>query len=1010
MKDQHQEQNRKQNQPHELSSLLSRRDLLRYAGCGAIALSQLELLASAQAQRRGGRPPHLLAGPGSGTLQLPFWSDAGWSQPEYYETIQAGRRSQPRTVQYADVNHDGQDELLARGPKGLLVNVYDPTTGQWLPMAVPLGPDGSPIFSDANDWNHPQYYQTIQTADVNHDRIQELLARSAGGIILWGYNAIPDTPTYGQWVPLQDGPAWSDNNGWDQPQYYETIQCADIDGNGPYLIGRAPDTDPHGKGIQVWRYQGNTSDPTNQSWTPQPSGPPWTDAAGWNLPQYYETIQCADVVGNPGGIHKALLGQGPNGMEMWAFDWRHDSPTHNTWVKGANVWDASGNFTQPQYYRTIQLADIDGDRAQELIVRGPYGIRAWKFQGGSIFDPADQTWIPLPDGPAWSDHPINGKGGGWYQAQYYETIQCADIDGDGQAELLARDASGIEVWKFVPGQHYPPDGQWIPMSRGPAWSDAAGWNWVERYSTIQTAMVNLPDPDASRPRHVLLGRGPLGLQTWYYNLNTKTWQQTSASYPAFTSSQQSAYTQLDTALRFGEANGNIRSVYNDETADFTDWMQRMYATPPADYNMPPAQRPQTILPLPAGVAPTDWNAVVWQIYWEMSYVGTPGSCINDYYGNKVNGLIKTAFQGKGFTLPTVGGVLGLPADSSATVALSIFALLAEAAGAIAGFPEISEATAGAVSNLLGVAFSAAAEFLPNGGGGFQQAYSQLQETLSNSFGQTLTANANNQFAITGGTSTDGSYVPGDWGLMSVIGPFIQRGAWDWPGSINGMVSVLQRRYGVTISQALLPVIPWIIWTNFTFNGPAYNFPSQYLFYSTGSDGSKQVSWISESKAFGTEVPATSSLSMIFDAAIPDQWEPLGTPLADVYIGEYGWPLLSGNLSIGASRQPRRVVPGVDLRMVADFTRDSLTGEIVVAITLLNRGLTAATNVEITDARLRGKHPLSALPTRDTRLATGHTCTEYLRFPNLTAGQRAVVRLSGRYLGGTFGASLRLTVP
>jgi hypothetical protein len=982
-----------------------------------------------QYQEQNRKEKQLNEGPGGGTLQLPFWNDASWSQPEYYETIQAGVRKQPKTARHAyistyvqrstnaDVNNDQQDELFARGPKGILVNVYDLTSGQWLPMSIPKYANGNPIWSDAEGWNQPQYYQTIQTADINADQRQELLARSSTVIMLWGYNAIQGTPTYGQWVPLLDGPAWSDAHGWNHPQYYQTIQCANIDGNWTYLIGRAPDTDPHGKGIQVWWYQGETSDPTNQSWTQQPSGPPWTDAAGWNLPQYYETIQCADIDGNAEGTLYELLGQGPDGMEMWAFDWRPDSPTHNTWIKGANVWDASGNFTQPQYYRTIQLADIDGDLHHELIVRGPNGILAWKWWGNSPLDPTGQTWIQLPDGPVWSDQPINGVGGGWDQPQYYETIQCADIDGDGQAELLARDASGIEVWKFVPGQNYPPDGQWIPMSRGPAWSDypingvGGGWNQVERYSTIQTAVVKLPNSNTPSPQYALLGRGPLGMQTWYYNLTTKTWQQTSAGYPAFTPSQQTAYVQLDTALRFGEANGNIRSVYNDETADFRHWMHRMYATTvPADYNMPPAQRPQTTLPLPAGVAPTDWNAVTWQIYWEMSYIGTPSSSINDYFGNKVNGLINTAFEGKDFTLSTVGGVLSLPDDSSATIGLSIFALLAQAVGAIAGFPEISAGTAGGVSNLLGIAFSAAAEFLPNGGGSFQQAYSQLQATLSNSFGQTLAANAKNQFAITGGTSTDGSYVPGDWGLMSVVGPFIHNGVWDWPSSIDGMVSVLQHSYGVTISQALLPVIPWIIWTNGVDFGPAYNFPSQYLFYSTGPRGGKNVSWISESTFIGTEVPATSSLSMIFDAAIPDQWNPLGTSLTDVYTGANGWPQLPGSLSSGASRQLRRDVPGVDLRMGADFTRDSITGEIVVAITLLNRGLTAATNVEITDARLPGKHPLSALPTRHTRLATGKTETCLVRFPNLTAGQRVVLRLSGKYLGGTFGASFRVTVP
>jgi hypothetical protein len=177
-----------------------------------------------QYQEQNRKEKQLHEGPGGGILQLPFWNDFSWSQPEYYETIQAGLRRQPKTGRStrppirpnADVNNDQQDELFARGPRGILVNVFDPAMGQWLPMIVPQF-DGKPIFSDAEGWNQPQYYQTIQTADINGDQRQELLARSSTVILLWGYNAIQGTPTYGQWVPLLDGPAWSDANGWNQP-------------------------------------------------------------------------------------------------------------------------------------------------------------------------------------------------------------------------------------------------------------------------------------------------------------------------------------------------------------------------------------------------------------------------------------------------------------------------------------------------------------------------------------------------------------------------------------------------------------------------------------------------------------------------------------------------------------------------------------------------------------------------------------------------------------------------
>jgi hypothetical protein len=42
-------------------------------------------------------------------------------------------------------------------------------------------------------------------------------------------------------LALPPTPAWGDIGGWDQPQYYATIQLADIDGDGrAELIGRGP--------------------------------------------------------------------------------------------------------------------------------------------------------------------------------------------------------------------------------------------------------------------------------------------------------------------------------------------------------------------------------------------------------------------------------------------------------------------------------------------------------------------------------------------------------------------------------------------------------------------------------------------------------------------------------------------------------------------------------------------------------------------------------------------------
>ena len=95
------------------------------------------------------------------------------------------------------------------------------------------------------------------------------------------------------------------------------------------------------------------------------------------------------------------------------------------------------------------------------------------------FDTAANTWVSMPSGPPWSDTE------GWDWAPYYETIQTADVDGDGQDELLARSAYEILVMKFDTAAN-----TWVSMPSGPPWSDTEGWDWAPYYETIQTADVD----------------------------------------------------------------------------------------------------------------------------------------------------------------------------------------------------------------------------------------------------------------------------------------------------------------------------------------------------------------------------------------------------------------------------------------------------------------------------------------------------------------------------------------
>jgi hypothetical protein len=145
----------------------------------------------------------------------------------------------------------------------------------------------------------------------------------------------------------------------------------------------------------------------------------------------------------------------------------------------------------PEHYSTIQCADIDGDGAAELLAKGAAGITAWKYDG------AARQWRQLPDGPGWVD------GQGWNLPEHYSTIQCADIDGDGKAELLAKGAGGMTFWKYSPDA-----ARWLHLTDGPAWSDDQGWNEESHYATIQCPRLS------GFTQAYLIARAATGLTVW----------------------------------------------------------------------------------------------------------------------------------------------------------------------------------------------------------------------------------------------------------------------------------------------------------------------------------------------------------------------------------------------------------------------------------------------------------------------------------------------------------------
>jgi hypothetical protein len=179
-----------------------------------------------------------------------FSDAAGWNVPQYYAT-----------VSYPDINGDGKADLCGRGPSGLMCALSNGTsfgsTSLW-----------SGSFSDAAGWASPQYYTTIQFADVDGDGKADACGRGFGGML-----CATSSGSAFNVLDVWDG-AYSDNNGWTQPQYYSTLHIV----NG-VLCGRASD------GIYCsfsdhTRFTNRQIESTNES-----------DNNGWaSSPAYYSTV------------------------------------------------------------------------------------------------------------------------------------------------------------------------------------------------------------------------------------------------------------------------------------------------------------------------------------------------------------------------------------------------------------------------------------------------------------------------------------------------------------------------------------------------------------------------------------------------------------------------------------------------------------------------------------------------------------------------------------------------
>ena len=720
-------------------------------------------------------------GPCGPTFVLPQWGDAGgWKDADQYSTIQL-----------ADVDGDGKAELLGRSDAGLQIWRFDTTLGQWRPQVD--AKDNAQVLTDfasprpsagaAGTWTQPQYYSTIQTADVDGRPGKEVLARFPDGMHVYTY--VPPAGggiDGGTWKLLAQGGPFSDADGYGKdPSLYSTIKTADLDGKGgDELIARSS------AGVVAYRWNGS-------GWTQLATLNSAGDDAAGQKPQFYRDIVAGHVL--PGPAEQVLTRQVFDGVSAFGFDgasWAGLPAPGDPLVFGdsvdpveedcpftAQTQDCLGS--SPSYYETLQLANVDGQPGDELLARATDGLRVRTWGGAqSGFTGGLPTLAAL-------------AGDSSLAAGTYGTIQTANLDGKGGREVLALTATGLHAWTYDPKTQ-----QWSALPGDPLGLTADPWmSDPSYYGTIQTGDVDGDGHDD------VIARGPFGIRTFFYDRRgTGGWERYSPNgYPAFpTSGQRAAFGQLTTTL---QTNGyldqdatSIRDAWDGENAPTATSLGdlRTGVVRVADCTGPSTNEPTTYASCtkppgsPATFTAADWTAVVDE---SLREVFSAQQVLAHF--QQVTNLENAIFVGNGAELPAIGSDLQLQAEAATQTSYDLQQYVATVIDILGSFAGVAEggAGAGAALAITGDVLSSIPSATPSLNQTYQTTYAGVAQQFADAVSGEQKALAEH--------SQD---VRSDYGLTTLLAQLVQRGTWQ----LNTDAAASAGRWGFALwaYQSLLP--------------------------------------------------------------------------------------------------------------------------------------------------------------------------------------------------------------
>ncbi len=337
--------------------------------------------------------------------------------------------------QSTDIDGDGVADFCARGKAGYYCTLSK--SGSMVSKSVLLE-----VTNDSG-WSDVSNYATFRFADYNGDGLADICARANVGIGCWP----SEGDKFGKktaMIPMDDA------DGYNDVKYYSTIRFADINGDGREdACARFKD------GFKCY--------PSLESgWGEAIELGDMADEKGWNKPQYYSTIRTADINGDS---KMDVCARGSAGFRCWLSE---GDKFAKDFVAVAD-WNNENKWDQPEYFTTIRMADINGDRKMDVCGRDSVGIVCHLSQGNAFGDAIR--------GPVLKDE------SGWNDYDNYSTIRLGDFNGDGMGDLCIRANAGMRC--------YPSNGNGFEAAISiDQFSDANGWNKPDQFQTIRMGDVN----------------------------------------------------------------------------------------------------------------------------------------------------------------------------------------------------------------------------------------------------------------------------------------------------------------------------------------------------------------------------------------------------------------------------------------------------------------------------------------------------------------------------------------